>query len=110
MQPGETVPGTEKIEEPPQPEGAAGVAFDPASEIGDDSEGERRKYYFDGGQVEIAAHMVYELDPEGKQLRVVKFTEYAAEKVRTFYPSATDLRKQWADPVLRVEIIAKLEE
>jgi len=78
--------------------------------ISDDLEGARRKYYFDGGQVEIAAHLVYELDPDGKQLRVVKFSEYAAEKVRTFYPSATDLRKQWADPVLRVEIIAKLEE
>jgi type I restriction enzyme R subunit len=78
--------------------------------ISDDSEGVRRKYYFDGGQVEIAAHLVYELDPDGKQLRVVKFSEYAAEKVRTLYPSAADLRKQWADPVLRAEIIAKLEE
>ena len=80
------------------------------STITDDSEGPRRKLYFDGGQVEIAAHLVYELDPDGKQLRVVKFSEYAAEKVRTLYPSAADLRKQWADPVLRREIIAKLEE
>jgi len=80
------------------------------STITDDSEGPRRKLYFDGGQVEIAAHLVYELDPDGKQLRVVKFSEYAAEKVRTLYPSAADLRKQWADPVLRSEIIAKLEE
>ena len=78
--------------------------------ITDDSEGVRRKYYFDGGQVEIAAHLVYELDPDGRQLRVVKFSEYAAEKVRTIYPSAADLRKRWADPVLRAEIIAKLEE
>ena len=38
------------------------------------------------------------------------FPEYAAEKVRTIYPSAADLRKQWADPALRAEIIAKLEE
>ena len=76
----------------------------------DDSEGVRRKYYFDGGHVEIAAHLVYELDPEGRQLRVVRFSEYAAEKVRTLYPSAADLRKQWADPALRAEIIAKLEE
>jgi predicted nucleotidyltransferase component of viral defense system len=60
--------------------------------------------------VEIAAHLVYELDPDGKQLRVVKFSEYAAEKVRTLYPSAADLRKQWADPALRADIIAKLEE
>ena len=81
-----------------------------ASVISDDLEGVRRKYYFDGGQVEIAAHLVYELDPDGKQLRVVKFSEYAAEKVRTFYPSAADLRKQWADPTMRAEIISKLEE
>ena len=78
--------------------------------LADDSEGVRRKYYFDGGHVEIAAHLVYELDPDGKQLRVVKFTDYTAEKVRTLYPSAADLRKQWADPELRAEIIAKLEE
>jgi type I restriction enzyme R subunit len=78
--------------------------------ISDDSEGVRRKYYFDGGRVEIATHLVYELDPDGRQLRVIKFSEYAAEKVRTLYPSAADLRKQWADPALRAEIIAKLEE
>ena len=80
------------------------------SVISDDLERTRRKYYFDGGQVEIAAHLVYELDPDGRQLRVVKFSEYAAEKVRTLYPSAADLRKQWADPVMRAEIIGKLEE
>ena len=78
--------------------------------ISDDSEGVRRKYYFDGGRVKIATQLVYELDPDGRQLRVVKFSEYAAEKVRTLYPSAADLRKQWADPALRAEIIAKLEE
>ena len=81
-----------------------------APPVKDDSEGARRKYYFDGGQLEIAAHLVYELDPDGRQLRVVRFSEYAAEKVRTLYPSAADLRKKWADPALRAEIISKLEE
>ncbi len=78
--------------------------------IADDSEGQRRKFYFDGGHVEIAAHLVYELDPDGRQLRVVRFSDYAAEKVRTLYPSVADLRKQWADPALRAEIIGKLDE
>ncbi|MGH7774167.1 MAG: type I restriction-modification enzyme R subunit C-terminal domain-containing protein, partial [Candidatus Binatia bacterium] len=78
--------------------------------ISDDFEGERRKYYFDGGQVEIAAHLVYELDPDGKQLRVIKFTDYAAEKVRTLCPSLVELRNQWADADLRSAIISKLEE
>jgi type I restriction enzyme R subunit len=69
-----------------------------------------RKFYVDGGQVEIAAHLVYELDPDGKQLRVVKYTEYTADKVRWLYPTAAELRKQWADPNGRNEIIAALTE
>ena len=52
---------------------------------------------FRRGQVEIAAHLVYELDPEGKQLRVVRYTDYAAETVRTLCPSAPELRQRWAD-------------
>lgn len=40
-------------------------------------------FMFDGGQVEIAAELVFELDADGKQLRVVKLTDYADEKVRT---------------------------
>jgi type I restriction enzyme, R subunit len=71
---------------------------------------ERRKFYFDNGQVEIAAHLVYELDPDGKQLRVVRFTDYAGEKVRTLFPSAPELRTEWADPVKRTEIIERLSE
>jgi type I restriction enzyme R subunit len=71
---------------------------------------ERRKFYFDGGQVEISSHLVYELDPDGKQLRVIKFTDYTAEKVRTLYRNAAELRREWADPVQRRDIIEKLAE
>jgi len=71
---------------------------------------ERRKYYFDEGRVEITSHLVYELDPDGKQLRVLKFTDYAAEKVRTLYPSAPELRQKWANPSDRSEIIDKLAQ
>jgi type I restriction enzyme R subunit len=78
--------------------------------INEGPEVQRRKYYFDGGQVEIASHLVYELDPDGKQLRVIKFADYAAEKVRTLYPSAPELREQWANPSKRSEIIQKLAE
>ncbi|MCX5732964.1 MAG: DEAD/DEAH box helicase family protein [candidate division NC10 bacterium] len=69
-----------------------------------------RKYYADGGAVEIAAHLVYELDPDGKQLRVVKFTDYTAEKVRSLYTSAADLRARWRDAPQRAAIIDALEE
>src|SRR2546430_996314 len=71
---------------------------------------ERRKYYFDEGHVEIASHLVYELDPDGKQLRVLKYSDYAAEKVRTLYPSAPELRQKWANPLARSEIIDKLAQ
>jgi type I restriction enzyme R subunit len=69
-----------------------------------------RKFYFDGGRVEIIGHTVHELDPEGKQLRVVKYTDYAAESVRTLFPTTPKLREEWADPSHRSEIIAKLAE
>jgi len=69
-----------------------------------------RKFYVDGGLVEIAAHLVYELDADGKQLRVVQFTDYAGEKVRTLYASAADLRARWAVPDQRAVIITALEE
>jgi type I restriction enzyme R subunit len=52
---------------------------------------ESRKYYVDGGQVKIAAHLVYELDEQGRQLRVVQYTDYTAEKVRTLFRSADEL-------------------
>jgi type I restriction enzyme R subunit len=53
---------------------------------------------------------VYELDPDGKQLRVVKFSDYTAEKVRTLYRNAAELRQGWADPEQRREIIEKLAD
>ena len=91
----------------------------PYGETGEEGEGpiiveppvdQRQKYYFDGGHVEIAAHLVYELDPDGKQLRVIRYTDYAAEKIRTICPTAPELRAQWADPAKRSEIIRLLEE
>lgn len=69
-----------------------------------------RKFYFDGGQVEVVAHLVHELDPNGRQLRVVKYTDYAAESVRSLAPTSLDLRARWADAEKRAEIIAALTE
>ncbi|PLY15321.1 MAG: DEAD/DEAH box helicase [Sedimenticola sp.] len=72
--------------------------------------GEPRKFYVDGGRIEIAAHLVYELDAEGNQLSVVQFTDYAGEKVRTLFTSADELQDRWADPLKREEVILELEE
>ncbi len=77
---------------------------------GEGGGGEPRKYYVDGGHIEIAAHLVYELDANGNQLRVVQFTDYTAEKVRTLFTSMDELHDQWADPLKREEILLELEE
>ena len=69
-----------------------------------------RKYYVDQGSVEIVAHFVSELDSDGKQLRVVRFTDYTGEKVRSMCPSAAELRSKWSDAEQRAEIIQALEE
>src|SRR5205823_564726 len=54
-----------------------GTDYDPGPIVHEPPTEERRKFYYDGGQVEVAAHLVYELDPNGKQLRVVRYTDYA---------------------------------
>jgi type I restriction enzyme, R subunit len=69
-----------------------------------------KKYYVDSGSVEIAAHLVYELDGNGKQLRVVKFTDYTADKVKSMYASAAALRSKWSNAEERAAIIEALED
>jgi len=90
---------------PDDPAGEAGVG-----EVIEPSEIERRKFYFDGGRVEIAAHLVYELDPDGRQLRVVRYADHAAEKLRALVPSARELRQRWTEPQQRADIIEALAE
>jgi len=41
---------------------------------------------------------------------VVRFSDYTAEKVRTLFRNAAELRAGWADPRPRREIIGKLAE
>ena len=98
----ETEPEPIGPEPPPPPQ--------PPRIIDPPNPGERRKFYYDGGQVEIVAHLVYELDPDGKQLRVIRYTDYAGEKVRTLFPDVKELRKQWSEPTARAKIIESLAE
>ena len=84
--------------------------YEPAGIIEPTGDETPRKFYFDGGQVEIVAHLVHELDPNGRQLRVVRYTEYAAESVRSLAPTSADLRRRWTDAGQRAEIIAALAE
>jgi len=98
---------------PEEPEDAGGEINEPPGGrvISDDfGLNQRQKFYYDGGQVEIAADLVYELDADGKQLRVVQLTEYTGDKVRSLCPSTVDLRARWSNPEQRAEIIENLHE
>ena len=69
-----------------------------------------RKYYVDNGSVEILADIVYELDADGKQLRVVKLTDYTGEKIREIFTSAAELRSKWSIAEERATIIETLAD
>jgi len=71
---------------------------------------EPRKYYFDGGQVAVTVELVYELDADGKQLRVISLADYTAEKVRSLFSGMEVLRVHWMDAVKRAETIRLLKD
>jgi type I restriction enzyme R subunit len=107
---GETTSTNETTPEGDEPTQPDGCEEESEPYIAEPPNGEPRKFYFDGGHVEIVAHLVHELDPSGKQLRVVKYTDYAAESVRSISPSSVDLRTRWADASERGKIIEALAE
>jgi type I restriction enzyme R subunit len=69
-----------------------------------------RRFYYDGGHVEVIAELVHELDADGKQLRVVKLTDYTAEKVRSLCADPEELRTRWADLEQRATLIEALND
>jgi type I restriction enzyme R subunit len=69
-----------------------------------------RKYYVDGGRVQIIGHLVYELDGDGHQLRVIQYTDYTAEKIRTLFRGPEALTADWADPVKRDDLLVRLDQ
>ncbi len=97
-------------EKPPSEDGDSEVIVDDGPLIDEPPDDQRRKYYVDSGTIEIAAHLVYELDGDGKQLRIVKYTDYTADTVRALFCNAAELRAHWAKPDERTEIIARLGE
>ena len=78
-------------------------------QLGEEPEGEIRKYYVDNVEVRIVHEMAYELDPEGNKLRTWKFTDYTRDKVRKLFPSANELRSKWTQTEERQHIIDALE-
>ena len=71
---------------------------------------EPRKFYVDGGEVEVIGHLVYDLDTDGKKLQVVRYTEYSGRAVRSMYPTRDALQSAWADPDARAEVLRELTE
>jgi type I restriction enzyme R subunit len=90
-------------EENPPELGTSGTIIDPPTE-------ERIKYYFDGGSVNIVADLVYELDVDGNQLRVIKYSQYAADTVRSLYPTPPELQAAWNKPDERDSVVLALLE
>ncbi len=76
----------------------------------DPPETRHRKFYVDGGEIEIAAHLVYDLNPDGKRLKVTRYTDYAADGLRSLFPNARKLRSEWTDAHRRSEIITALSD
>jgi type I restriction enzyme R subunit len=100
----------EEIVQPEESEEGSEVVEPEPPIIKDFPPHEPRKFYVDHGFFEIAAHLVYELDADGKKLRVIRYTDYTADRVRTLYPNAAALREQWADPAQRALIVESLAE
>ncbi|CCJ35846.1 type I restriction enzyme, R subunit [Methanoculleus bourgensis MS2] len=80
------------------------------SVLADDREERTRKYYVDGGEVEISTELVYELDSSGNRLRTIEYTDYTREQVQGMYASFDDLRSQWSSAEERKAILDCLEE
>lgn len=106
---GEVVEETEVQEPEPDPEDMPDTPDnDGVDGLDDDDDSQPRKFYVDGGEVEIVKHVVYELDAEGKKLACRQLTDYTGDKVRTLFPNASELRKDWLDPERRAEIVERL--
>lgn len=101
--PGVAEPEAEYVAQPePLEPGEAEILTDPPAEP--------RKYYIDGGEVEIIGHLVYDLDTDGKKLQVVRYTEYSGRAVRSMYPTRDALQSAWADPDTRADLLRELTE
>lgn len=90
--------------EPGEPAGPAELPPD------DPADGLPRKLYVDGGEVEVVAHLVYDLDSDGKRLTCRKLTDWTGEKVRTLFATPAAFRAEWALPDKRGAVIDALAE
>ncbi|MFN8473708.1 MAG: DEAD/DEAH box helicase family protein [Anaerolineae bacterium] len=112
---GGIIPGSETVITP-DGDGAAsadettGSVTPIVSEGSADGDAQPRKYYVDGGAVEIIADAVYTLDAHGHRLRAISLSDYTAESVRTLTRSASELHELWLDHDRRDTLLAALAE
>ena len=83
---------------------------DGGGEIITDPPQEPRKFYVDGGTVEVIGHLVYDLDTDGKKMQVVRYTEYSGRAVRSLYPGSREFQRDWANPDTRSDLLRELTE
>ncbi len=101
----------EVVEEHEAPEAVYPAGdLDDTPEIHEPPDAEPRKFYVDGGAVEVLRHLVYELDLDGKRLSTRRLTDYTGDRVRTLYPRAVELRKDWLDSDRRAQVVEDLEQ
>lgn len=108
-----TATETETHEPPDEPgeETDEGTSGTPATLPPDDEDGGLpRKFYVDGGEVEIVAHLVYDLDADGRRLTCRKLTDWTGEKMRTLFATPATFRAEWAMPDKRAAVIEALAE
>lgn len=101
------VSDSEQIQEIEQSESFDDVG---TSEISSEESDEPRKFYVDGGNVEVIGHLVYDLDADGKKLQVVRYTEYSARTIRSMFPNRELLQSAWAKSDTRIETLRELAE
>ena len=79
-------------------------------EVVSDLAEEPRKFYVDGGRVEVIGYLVYDLDADGKKLEVVRYTDYSARTIRSMYLKRGDLETAWRKPDTRKAVLDALAE
>lgn len=90
---------------------SCGLNLDATTKATENDEPRKRKYYVDTGEkVKIVVDYEQTLDAHGNKLRVVKYTDYTAEKVRLMFPSAAALLSKWQSAEERALIVQQLED
>jgi type I restriction enzyme R subunit len=106
---GQVRENSEQVTQPEETDETSGMGEPAAPFHFNDERYQPRKYYYDGGYVEIVASVVYDLDPNGNRLRVVRYSDYTAEVLHQMYTTAADLRSKWSDAQQRAAVIEALE-